>query len=106
VPIQIFDEVDAGIGGRVAEMVGRSLRRLSASRQVLCVTHLPQVAAQGEHHVQVSKLAADGATFARVAALDPEHRVEEVARMLGGLEITGRTLEHAREMLERARNES
>jgi DNA repair protein RecN (Recombination protein N) len=100
VPTQIFDEVDAGVGGRVAEAVGQALRELAGGCQVLCVTHLPQVAAQGHQHLEVSKAARDGQTFAQVAALGPEARVRELARMLGGARVTARALEHAREMLE------
>ena len=102
VPTQVFDEVDAGIGGRVAEVVGTALRRLGKSCQVLCVTHLPQVAAQGHQHLMVSKTTRDGATFARVSPLSEGERVQEVARMLGGVQITARGLDHAREMIERA----
>jgi DNA repair protein RecN (Recombination protein N) len=101
-PCLVFDEVDAGVGGAVAEMVGRQLRTLAAARQVLCVTHLAQVAAQADRQLRVSKLTADGATRTAVQALDPEDRVEEVARMLGGAQITTRTREHALEMLEAA----
>jgi len=96
----IFDEVDAGIGGAVAETVGRLLQQLGRERQVLCVTHLPQVAARGDQHCVVSKIEADdGRPVTRIAALDRRTRVEEVARMLGGLEITDTTRKHAREML-------
>jgi DNA repair protein RecN (Recombination protein N) len=94
-----FDEVDAGIGGAVAEMVGRELRLLGAAGQVLCVTHLPQVAAQGHHHLRVTK-SNDGAnTHIRLNALSGEERVQEIARMLGGVEITQRARAHALEML-------
>ena len=102
IPTQVFDEVDTGVGGRVAEVVGRALRQLAESSQVLCVTHLPQVAAQGGSHLQVSKSTVDGATCAAVAALAPDDRVHEVARMLAGVEITPTALDHAREMLARA----
>ncbi len=102
VPTLVFDEVDVGIGGRVAEIVGQRLRELGAARQVLCVTHLPQVAALGHHHLQVEKRTAEGATRTRIRALDRAERVEEIARMLGGVEITERTRSHAREMMERA----
>jgi DNA repair protein RecN (Recombination protein N) len=99
-PCLVFDEVDAGIGGAVAEMVGRLLRDLAAGGQVLCVTHLAQVAAQAQHQFQVSKQATRGSTRTAVTALDRESRVEELARMLGGARITERAREHAREMLE------
>jgi DNA repair protein RecN (Recombination protein N) len=98
-PTLIFDEVDSGIGGGVAEVVGRLLKRLGQDRQVLCVTHLPQVASQGNQHFQVSKSSAGGRTVSRIEALDAKARVEEVARMLGGLEITATTRKHARELL-------
>jgi DNA repair protein RecN (Recombination protein N) len=98
----IFDEVDSGIGGGVAEIVGQKLRALGASRQVFCVTHLPQVAALAHQQLQVSKLAADDTTRTRIRRLDGEERVDELARMLGGLRITRQTREHAREMMERA----
>jgi len=102
-PCLVFDEVDAGVGGAVAEMVGRQLRALAGAGQVLCVTHLPQVAAQSDRQVRVAKLTAAGSTRIKVEPLDAEARVEEIARMLGGSSITARTREHAREMLEAAR---
>jgi DNA repair protein RecN (Recombination protein N) len=98
-PTLIFDEVDSGIGGGVAEVVGRLLKRLGQDRQVLCVTHLPQVASQANQHYQVSKYQADGKTVSQIAALDAKARVEEIARMLGGLDITATTRKHARELL-------
>ena len=100
VPTLIFDEVDSGIGGGVAEVVGRLLRRLGQERQVLCVTHLPQVASQAGQHFQVAKGTLDnGKTASRIDVLDSKSRVEEIARMLGGLEITATTRKHARELL-------
>ena len=102
-PCLVFDEVDAGVGGAVAEMVGRQLHALAGRGQGLCVTHLPQVASQADHQLRVSKLVADGSTRTRIEALDDAARVEELARMLGGAQITARTLEHAREMLEAGR---
>ncbi|HJV84001.1 MAG TPA: DNA repair protein RecN [Noviherbaspirillum sp.] len=98
-PTLIFDEVDSGIGGGVAEVVGRLLKRLGQDRQVLCVTHLPQVASQANQHFQVSKRSAEGRTMSRIDALDSKARIEEIARMLGGLEITATTRKHARELL-------
>ena len=98
-PTLIFDEVDSGIGGGVAEVVGRLLKRLGQDRQVLCVTHLPQVASQANQHFQVSKEARGERTVSRIDALDAKARVEEVARMLGGIEITATTRKHARELL-------
>jgi DNA repair protein RecN (Recombination protein N) len=100
VPTLIFDEVDTGIGGGVAEVVGRLLKRLGHSRQVLCVTHLPQVASQANQHFQVAKgTTGEGKTVSRIDVLDKKERVEEVARMLGGIEITETTRKHARELL-------
>ena len=100
IPTLIFDEVDTGIGGGVAEVVGRLLHQLGQARQVLCVTHLPQVAARGDHHFQVAKAGnGKGGTVSSVTSLDRASRVEEVARMLGGLEITATTRKHAKEML-------
>ncbi|MFL6675507.1 MAG: DNA repair protein RecN [Massilia sp.] len=99
-PTLIFDEVDSGIGGGVAEVVGRLLKRLGQQRQVLCVTHLPQVASQANQHYQVAKGTTElGKTVSRIDVLDNKARVEEVARMLGGLEITETTRKHARELL-------
>jgi DNA repair protein RecN (Recombination protein N) len=98
-PTLIFDEVDSGIGGGVAEVVGRLLKRLGGDRQVLCVTHLPQVASQANQHFQVSKHSTAGKTVSRIDPLDPKARIEEIARMLGGLEITSTTRKHARELL-------
>ena len=99
VPTLIFDEVDVGIGGGVAEVVGRLLRELGAERQVLCVTHLPQVAACANWQWQVIKRSENGMVLSRVVTLDDDARVEELARMLGGVEITAITRQHAREML-------
>ena len=98
-PTMVFDEVDTGIGGAVAEIVGQKLRALGAERQVLCVTHLPQVAAQGHHHYSVRKGERDGVTVSAPTRLSSEQRVEEIARMLGGVEITETTLAHARQMV-------
>jgi DNA repair protein RecN (Recombination protein N) len=99
IPTMVFDEVDSGVGGRVAEMVGRHLRELGAHRQVLCVTHLPQVASLADSHFRVSKVTDGKATRTGVHRLGKEERIEELARMLGGVEITQKTLEHAAEML-------
>jgi DNA repair protein RecN (Recombination protein N) len=100
-PTLIFDEVDAGIGGAVAETVGKLLHQLGQSHQILCVTHLPQVAAQGNHHLKVSKTQSGDKTISLVQALGRPERVEEVARMLGGATITDTTRRHARELLEK-----
>jgi DNA repair protein RecN (Recombination protein N) len=102
VPTMVFDEVDSGIGGAVAEVVGRKLRVLGAERQVLCVTHLPQVAAQAHHHVRVSKDTDGTTTRSAVRVLDQATRVDELARMLGGIEITGATRANAKQMLAKA----
>ena len=99
-PTMIFDEVDVGIGGAVAEVVGGLLLKLSEGVQILCVTHLPQVAAKGEHHLQVSKSGDDTSVSTHLEPLDVEGRIEEVARMLGGVKLTESTRAHAREMLE------
>ena len=99
VPTLIFDEVDAGIGGRVAEIVGRMLRELGRRYQVMCITHLPQVAAAGDQQWQVAKAAASGKVKSQVSVLDRPARVEEIARMLGGVKITETTRRHAAEML-------
>ncbi|HXW10217.1 MAG TPA: DNA repair protein RecN [Steroidobacteraceae bacterium] len=98
-PCLVFDEVDAGVGGAVAEMVGRQLHALAGRGQVLCVTHLPQVTCQADHQLRVSKVVAAGSTRTRIETLDDAARIEELARMLGGAQITARTREHAEEML-------
>jgi DNA repair protein RecN (Recombination protein N) len=95
----VFDEVDSGIGGAIAEIVGRELRSLGERGQVLCVTHLPQVASQGHHHLRVAKSTDGRTTRTTLTELAPQDRVEEIARMLGGVEVTGKAREHAREML-------
>ena len=102
VPTMIFDEVDVGIGGRVAEIVGQKLRALGKSRQVLCITHLAQVAAQGERHLAVSKRVEGKITLAEVRPLAERERTMEIARMIGGVEISKQTLAHAKDMLSRA----
>lgn len=102
IPTLIFDEVDVGIGGRVAEIVGSKLRRLGAARQVLAITHLAQVAAQGRRHLRVTKQAGGGTVAAEVRPLDERERVMEIARMIGGIEISQKTVALATDMLERA----
>jgi DNA repair protein RecN (Recombination protein N) len=102
VPTLVFDEVDAGIGGGVAEIVGRRLRDIASDRQVLCVTHLAQVASQSQHHFRVSKLTDGEKSRTNVRSLNAEERVEELSRMLGGLEITATTRAHAEEMIAQA----
>ena len=102
IPTLVFDEVDAGIGGGVAEIVGRRLAAIAAHRQVLCVTHLAQVASQGRHHYRVLKHTGKHSTRTGIQPLGADERVEELARMLGGVKITDRTRAHAEEMIERA----
>lgn len=104
VPTLIFDEVDVGIGGGVAEIVGHKLSQLGHKRQVLCITHLAQVAAQGHHHLLVSKSRHKQSVTTTISLLKPSQRRQEIARMLGGLKITEQTLAHASEMLAQAEN--
>ncbi|GAB3483206.1 DNA repair protein RecN [Marinomonas epiphytica] len=99
IPTLVFDEVDVGISGGVAEVVGRMLRSVGARGQVFCVTHLAQVAAQGNQHLRVSKQVVDQATSSQVNQLQEADRTEEIARLLGGIELTEQTLAHAKEML-------
>ena len=106
IPTLVFDEVDAGIGGGVAEIVGRRLADIAAHRQVLCVTHLAQVASQGRQHYRVRKSAQTESTRTGVHSLSRGERIEELARMLGGVEITARTRAHAEEMIDRAADRS
>jgi len=101
IPTLVFDEVDVGIGGGIAEVVGRLLKNLSDNRQVLCVTHQPQVASLAHQHLQVSKQSEKQKTITDVSPISEQDRIDEIARMLGGLEITEQTLSHAREMIER-----
>jgi DNA repair protein RecN (Recombination protein N) len=104
VPTLVFDEVDTGIGGAVAALVGEKLQRVSRRQQVLCITHLPQVAAHANQHYLVTKREDGGRTTTTVAQLDSSARVEEIARMLGGMTLTETTRRHAREMIDAARN--
>jgi DNA repair protein RecN (Recombination protein N) len=97
----VFDEVDAGIGGGTAEVVGRKLSELAGHHQVICITHLPQIAKFGEHHFSISKHVMNGRTVTTIQPLEKEDRHREIARMLGGEKITQTTLDHAREMLEK-----
>ena len=99
IPTMVFDEVDSGVGGGVAEMVGRRLAELGNSRQVLCVTHLAQVASLANHHFRVSKVTDGKATRTGIHELDHDERIDELARMLGGVDITEKTRDHAAEML-------
>jgi DNA repair protein RecN (Recombination protein N) len=98
----IFDEVDSGIGGAVAAVVGRKLKAISQARQVVCITHLPQVAAFADSHVRISKMVKAGRTVASMGGLAGDERVSEIARMLGGEKITDTTMAHAREMLKQS----
>ncbi|NEL79615.1 MAG: DNA repair protein RecN, partial [Xanthomonas perforans] len=102
VPTMVFDEVDSGIGGAVADIVGQKLRALGEERQVLCVTHLPQVAAKGHAHYRVSKAPVDGMTQSAVELLGPQARQEELARMLGGVEVSKEARAAARKLLQSA----
>jgi len=102
IPVQIFDEVDVGIGGATAEIVGNLLRELGQHRQVLCVTHQPQVAAQGHQHLHITKQQTSDSTETSVTAITESKRTEEIARMLGGITMTEQTLAHASEMLQAA----
>ena len=95
----VFDEVDAGIGGGTAEVVGRKLRAVAAANQSFCITHVPQIAALADRHYRVDKEVLDGRTRTRVTPLSADERIEELARMLGGLAITDVTRQHARELL-------
>jgi DNA repair protein RecN (Recombination protein N) len=106
VPTLIFDEVDVGIGGAVAEIVGNLLRRLATRRQILCVTHLPQVASQAHQQLRVHKASDGKTTETNIDPLDEAARVDEIARMLGGVDITRQTRQHALEMIQRAQNPS
>ena len=99
VPVMVFDEIDTGIGGKVAEIVGKKLRQVSASHQVICITHLPQIASKGDTHFHVEKRAEDDRTTTFIRELSGQTRIEEIARMLGGETLTKTTLDHAREML-------
>jgi len=98
----VFDEVDAGIGGGVAEVVGKKLSSLADHHQVICITHLPQIAKFANQHFCISKSVSDGRTSTSINPLNEKDRLKEIARMLGGVEITQATLDHAREMLETA----
>ncbi|MDH3608168.1 MAG: DNA repair protein RecN [Gammaproteobacteria bacterium] len=103
IPTLIFDEVDTGVGGATAEIVGKHLRKLGNSAQVFCVTHLPQVAAQSHHHYKVNKFEKDESTTTKITHLAEDDRIEELARMLGGVELTKNTQEHAKEMLRQSK---
>ena len=99
----VFDEVDNGIGGAVAEIVGRKLKAVSRNHQIICITHLPQIASFGDKHMYVSKKVVKGRTVTSVEELDSEQKIEEISRMLGGVNVTQTTKDHAREMLHSSR---
>lgn len=98
----VFDEVDSGVGGATAEIIGRKLKEVSANHQVICITHLPQIACYGDNHLHVAKKIADGRTTTMVSKLNAEQKIEEISRMLGGVDLTEMTRRHAQEMLENA----
>ncbi|MCB1102620.1 MAG: hypothetical protein KDL10_09655, partial [Kiritimatiellae bacterium] len=102
IPLLVFDEVDANVGGEMGHAIGEKLAALARSHQVLCITHLPQVAACGTSHYAVEKSVQDERTVSSIRALDPDGRVEELARMLGGKRATGITVEHAKDLLKQA----
>ena len=106
IPTLIFDEVDAGVGGATAEIVGKHLHELSYNAQVLCVTHLAQVAAQADHHYKVDKLEHDTSIRTEISQLEEQARIDELARMLGGIKMTRNTQEHAKEMLQQGKRRS
>lgn len=101
-PCLVFDEVDVGVGGKVAGIIGKRLHALGKNAQVICITHLPQVAAQGDHHLAVDKISSEDGTYSTLITLKEQMRTDEIARMLGGTEITDRTRAHAQEMLGKA----
>ncbi|MBU0989970.1 MAG: DNA repair protein RecN, partial [Proteobacteria bacterium] len=98
----VFDEVDSGVSGATAEVVGEKISSLAMYHQIVCITHLPQIACQGETHFLVRKDVINGRTEASILNLDPEARVQEIARLLGGRKITARAVAHARDMLRKA----
>ncbi|MEE9167016.1 MAG: DNA repair protein RecN [Candidatus Neomarinimicrobiota bacterium] len=102
IPLLVFDEIDVGIGGEIASLVGKKLRKLSRSHQIICITHLQQIASQGDHHFRVFKTQKGDRTITKVKVLSQEERVEEIARMIAGEQITDLSLEHAREFLDEA----
>ena len=95
----IFDEIDSGIGGKIADFVSRKLEKLARNNQVICITHLPQIASTADHHYLIDKTVADGRTFTTVKKLDHEERVQEIARLIAGNRVTETVLKNAREML-------
>jgi len=105
IPTIIFDEIDTGIGGRIAEAVGALLSKVSKRHQIMCITHLPQISVFADNHILVEKKIKGKETFTKIIKLDEETRKREIARMLGGKEITKKTMEHAAEFLERRQQE-
>ncbi|MFT4564479.1 MAG: DNA repair protein RecN (Recombination protein N), partial [Gammaproteobacteria bacterium] len=99
IPVMVFDEVDTGVGGATADVVSKYLQQLAERRQILCITHLPQVASSGSHHFFIGKVVLRGVTETTIQALDSDARIEEIARMLGGVKVTSKARDHARELL-------
>ena len=98
----VFDEVDAGVSGVAAQRVGEKLSKLSATKQVICITHLPQIAAMGDHHLRISKSVRDGRSYTDVSPMDRAHRVDEIARLLSGEKISDAARRNAEELLDAA----
>ena len=103
IPTAIFDEIDTGVSGKAAQKIGQKLQEVSGNRQVICVTHLAQVAVYADHHLLIHKQAENGRTFTRIEPLDQRRREEEIARMISGENLTDTALQNAREMLSLAR---
>ena len=100
IPVVIFDEIDTGISGKIAQVVGNELKSLAAVRQVICITHLPQIAGLGEHHFRVYKVSDNGRNYTRITKLSAEERVEEIATLIGGISVTDTTRQQARELMQ------
>ena len=100
IPVMVFDEVDTGIGGKIAEVVGSKLKKIATEKQVFCITHLPQIAGKAISHFVVFKTVKEKRTYSSIRELSEQERVEEIARMSGGKKITETTLRHAREMIQ------
>jgi DNA repair protein RecN (Recombination protein N) len=101
IPVLVFDEIDANVGGETGNAIGEKLRNVAGKHQVLCITHLPQVAVHGHTHFVVAKDTEQGRTHTHIRRIEKQERIEEVARMLGGRDLTSVTLRHAKEMLQR-----
>jgi DNA repair protein RecN (Recombination protein N) len=106
IPTMIFDEIDSGISGVAASVVGKKLCQIAKNHQIICITHLPQIAAYGVHSYRIEKESSDSMTFTTVTKLDEDEKVMEIARLLGGINITEKTIESARELVELSRNPS